>query len=111
MKQCSFCKIEKPENDFYMYSITKMTRGREQRGYVCKVCSDRTYGDIWFPIKGYDQMCEISNHGHVREIKENRYFDITHVQNSSTKYVYLTKGGENLEINIQSLMKRFVHTN
>lgn len=50
MEQCSFCKIEKLENDFYMYSNHHMTRGRVQKGYVCKRCSDMTYGDKWYPL-------------------------------------------------------------
>lgn len=108
MEQCSFCKIEKPEDDFYMYSIHKMTRGGVQKGYVCKSCSDRKYGDKWYPISGYDEKCEISNLGRVRELKENRYYDITNIQNASTSYVYLSKNGKSLRKNINSLMKRFV---
>ncbi|MGZ9816206.1 hypothetical protein ACXM0N_09780 [Peribacillus simplex] len=107
MEQCSFCKIEKLENDFYMYSIHNMTRGRVQKGYVCKRCSDMTYGDKWYPIIGYDEKCEISNHGSVRELRENRYFNITRVQNAGTSYVYLTKNGKSMRKNIGPLMKRF----
>ncbi|KRF63376.1 hypothetical protein ASG99_04410 [Bacillus sp. Soil768D1] len=107
MEQCSFCKIEKLEDDFYMYSIHNMTRGRVQKGYVCKSCSDMSYGDKWYPIIGYDEKCEISNDGIVRELRENRYFNITTVQNAGTSYVYLTKNGKNMKKNIRSLMKRF----
>lgn len=107
MEQCSFCKIEKHEDDFYMYGIHPMTRGRTQRSYLCRECSDMSHGDKWYPITGYDQECEISNRGHVREIKENRYFDITHIQNAGTQYVYLTKNGKKMRKNIRSLMKRF----
>lgn len=108
MEHCSFCNIEKPEDDFYMYSIHNMTRGRLQRGYVCKSCSDRLYGDKWYTISGYDQTCEISNLGHLRELRGNRYFDITNIQNASSRYVYLNKEGKMMKKNIDSLMKRFV---
>lgn len=108
MEHCSLCKIENPENDFYMYGITRMTRGRIQKGYVCKKCSDNFYGNEWYPIHGYDQQCEISNSGTVRELRENRYFNITHVQNASISYVNLTKNGKNMKKNIGPLMKRFV---
>jgi hypothetical protein len=107
MEQCTFCKIEKPEDDFYLYSIHHMTRGRIQREYICKSCSDRIYGDKWYPIIGYDQKCEISNRGCVRELRDNRYFDITIVQNASTSYVYLTKNGKTMRKNINSLIKKF----
>ncbi|MCM3651314.1 hypothetical protein [Metabacillus litoralis] len=107
MEQCTFCKIEKLEDDFYMYSIHPMTKGRIQKGYVCKQCSERMYGDKWYPITGYDQKCEISNRGTVRELKENKYFNITHIQNASTSYVRLTKNGKSMRKNILPLMKRF----
>jgi hypothetical protein len=107
MEQCAFCKIEKLEDDFYMYSIHKMTRGRVQKGYVCKKCSDSRYGDKWYRITGYEQNCEISNRGSVRELRGNRYYNITYVQNASTSYVYLTKNGKLLRKNIGPLMKRF----
>ena len=71
IKHCSFCNVEKPEDEFYMYNIAKMTTGREQRGYVvCKDCSDKSYGDKWYSIEGYDQHCEISNQGYVRELRD-----------------------------------------
>ena len=108
MEHCSLCEIKKPENNFYMYSIRKMPRGRIQKGYVCKDCSDRSYGDEWYPINGYDQKLEISNHGTVREIRENRYYNITHVQNARVSYVYLTKNGKSMKKNIGPLFKRFV---
>ncbi|ETT84157.1 hypothetical protein MKZ08_08560 [Viridibacillus sp. FSL R5-0477] len=107
MERCSLCKIEKLEDDFYMYAIYNMTDGRVQKSYKCKNCSDISYGDKWYPIVGYDQKCEISNSGFVRELRENRFFDITYVQNASTRYVYLTKDGKNMRKNIGSLMKRF----
>jgi hypothetical protein len=106
MEQCSLCKVEQPEDDFYMYSVHNMTRGRVQRGYVCKPCSSR-YGDKWYPIIGYDEKCEISNRGCVRELRESRYFNITWVQNAGTSYVYLTKNGKRMRKNISSLMKKF----
>jgi hypothetical protein len=109
MEQCSFCKIEKLEDDFYMYSVQNMTRGRVQKGYVCKHCSDRSYGDKWYPITGYEQKCDISNLGHVRELRGDRYFNITYIQNASTWFVYLTKNGKIMRKNIGSLMKRFVY--
>ncbi|MDM5212638.1 hypothetical protein QUF94_14515 [Peribacillus sp. NJ4] len=68
-------------------------------------------GDKWYPITGYDQKCEISNLGHVRELRGDRYFDITHVQNAGTRYVYLTKGGKRMRKNILPLMKRFIKDN
>lgn len=107
MKQCAFCKTEKHEDDFYMYSSHRMTGGRIQKGYVCKPCSDRTYGDKWYPFTGYDEKCEISNNQYVRELRENKYFNITHVQNAGVKYVYLNKNGKQMKKNIMSLMKRF----
>lgn len=107
MERCTFCKIEKLEDEFYMYGIHNMIRGRVQKSYACKRCSDRSYGDKWYPIIGYDEKCEISNHGYVRELRENRYFDITYVQNAGTSYVYLTKNGKTMRKNIRSLMKRF----
>jgi hypothetical protein len=35
----------------------------------------------WYPITGYDQKCDISNFGRVRELRGSSYIDITHVQN------------------------------
>jgi len=107
MERCSFCEIEKLEDDFYMYGIYPMTGGRVQKSYLCKSCSDMSHGDKWYPITGYDQKCEISNLGYVREIKGNRYYDITHVQNASTQYVYLTKNGKKMRKNVLPLMKKF----
>lgn len=107
MEQCSFCKIEKTEDDFYMYGIHNMTRGRVQKSYICKSCSDTKYGDKWYPIIGYDQKCEISIRGYVRELRGDRYYDITKIQNASTSYVYLNKNGKVMRKNIRSLVKRF----
>lgn len=107
MEQCSFCKIEKLEDDFYMYMYNKYGRRRGQTSYFCKSCSDRTYGSKWYPIAGYDQKCEISNQRYVRELRVGRYYDITIVQNASTQYVYLSKNGKRMRKNIRSLMKRF----
>ncbi|MFB5285158.1 hypothetical protein [Peribacillus sp. Hz7] len=110
MAECAFCKIVKPEDEFYMYSETKMTRGRIQKGYVCEHCSNSIYGDKWYPITGYDQVCEISKLGTVREIREDRYYNITHTRNASVSYVYLTKNDKKMKKHIQSLMKRFIYT-
>lgn len=110
MEKCTLCDIEKDKDNFYMYSIHKMSMGRIQKSYVCKVCSDISYGDKWYPIKGYDQKCEISTLGYVREIKENRYFDITHGQNAGTSYVYLTKNGKKMRKNVGALISKFVHS-
>lgn len=108
MKQCSFCKTETHENHFYMYSFHKTTTQREdQKGIMCKCCSDRNYGDKWYPIIGYEEKCEISNRGYVRELRENRYFNITRVQNAGKSYVYLTKNGKRMRKNILPLMRRF----
>jgi|SRR3954463_5862655 hypothetical protein len=108
MEQCVFCKIEKLEDDFYMYSVRKMTRGGVQKSYVCEECSNRMYGTKWFPITGYDEKCEISERGTVREIKEDRYFNITIVRNAGPQYVYLKKNGKIMKKNIRSLMTKFV---
>lgn len=107
MKQCSLCSLEKLEDDFYIYSIHKLSRGGIQKGYVCKRCSDMNYGNKWYPIIGYDENCEISNKGFVRELRENRYFNITNVQNGNTSYVYLTKNGEKVIRNIGPLTRKF----
>lgn len=62
----------------------------------------------WYPITGYDQKCEISNLGHVRELRGSSYIDITRVQNAGKRYVYLTKDGKNMLKNIAPLQKRFI---
>ncbi|MBO1582997.1 hypothetical protein [Bacillus sp. XF8] len=108
MERCFWCKVEKDEDDFYLYSYTKFRSGREEKSYLCKVCSDRSHGDKWYPIIGYDQKCDISNQGTVRELRGNRYYNITRVQNANTEYVYLTKNGKRMKKNIVPLMKRFV---
>jgi len=108
--QCFRCKVEKHEDDFYMYHEYNMTRGRVHKGYVCKECSDISYGDKWYPITGYDEECEISNQGHVRELRGNRYYEITNVQNASTRYVYLHKNGKKMLKNIGPLMKKIDFT-
>jgi hypothetical protein len=109
MERCSFCRVEKNEDDFHMYSIHNMTRGRIQKGFVCKPCSDSHYGDKWYPITGYDQICEISNYGNVRELKDGKFFNITTVQNASVRYVYLYKNGKAMKKNTSSLTKRFIY--
>jgi len=108
MKTCTFCSIQQEEDKFYMYSVTKMTRGRIQRGYFCRECSDSHFGDTWYPITGYDETCEISNRGDVRKIENNRYYHISHVQNASTHYVYLHKNGKMMKKNILPLMNKFI---
>lgn len=62
-----------------------------------------------YPITGYDQKYDISNKGDVRELRGNRYYLISFVQNASTEYVYLSKSGKNMRKNIGPLMKRFVY--
>ncbi len=111
MEQCSFCSMKQPESEFYMYRVTNMTRGRIQRSYVCKSCSDSHYGDEWYPITGYDEACEISNRGVVRKIENNRHYNITHVQNAGKQYVYLHKNGKMMTKNILPLMNRFLPKN
>lgn len=111
MPQCSFCQVKKDENEFYMYSEYKMVYGEIKKEYVCKPCSDSHYGTKWYPITGYDHECEISNEGHVREVRDGRYYGITTNQNASVSYVYLYKNGKEMRKNIRSLMKRFVKEN
>ncbi|HHQ2480903.1 TPA: hypothetical protein ACSPJ7_005288 [Bacillus cereus] len=108
MKHCWLCKVEKEEDDFYIYRFTKFKSGREEKSYTCKSCSDRTYGDRWYPITGYEQKCDISNPGTVRELRNGKYHVISIVQNASTEYAYLTKNGKRMKKNIGPLMKRFV---
>ncbi|WP_216831701.1 hypothetical protein [Alkalihalobacterium elongatum] len=71
MEKCDFCKRKQPDDVFYLYSVYHMTGGRVQKGYLCQSCSDRSYGDKWYPITVYYQQCEISNFGHVREVRGN----------------------------------------
>lgn len=104
MEQCIFCKIELFEKNFYIYSTS---RSKGKNVYMCKSCSDQTYGDKWYPIVGYDEKCEISNRGCVRELREEKYFNMTHVQNAGTRYVFLTKNGKIMRKNILPLMRKF----
>ncbi|OAK35900.1 hypothetical protein A6284_26595 [Bacillus wiedmannii] len=108
MECCWLCKTKKDEDDFYIYRFTKFRSGRQEKSYTCKACSDRTFGDKWYPINGYDEVCDISNQGHVRVLRDNKYHDITIVQNASTQYVYLTKNGKRMKRNIGPLMTRFI---
>lgn len=107
MKKCSICEIERPEDDFYMYSEHRL-RGRIEWEYSCKSCSDMLYGDKWYPIVGYDEICDISDRGTVRELRENRYYCISYVQNASVSYVYLHKNGKKMLKNIRPLKRKFV---
>jgi hypothetical protein len=59
-------------------------------------------------ITGYDQKCDISNQGDVRELRGNKFYLISFVQNAGTSYVYLSKNGKNMRKNIGPLMARFV---
>lgn len=111
MEECALCSVKQPENEFYMYSVYQMSSGRIKREFVCRSCSDHYNGDKWYPITGYDEICEISNRGVVRKIENNRYYDITYVQNAGKRYVYLHKNGKVMTKNILSLMKRFLPKN
>lgn len=62
----------------------------------------------WYPITGYDQKCEISNFGRVRELRGSTYVDITRIQNSGKRYVYLSKDGKRMLKNIAPLQRRFI---
>lgn len=109
MEQCVFCKISKNANEFYMYSHHRMVGGKEYTSYTCKDCSERHYGTKWYPIEGYNEICDISNTGTVRELRNGRYYNITHIRNAGVQYVYLSKGNKVMKKNIRSLMKRFVY--
>ncbi|MCI0767404.1 NUMOD4 domain-containing protein [Bacillus sp. TL12] len=108
MECCWWCKVEKEEDDFYLYRFTKFRSGREERSYLCKECSDKSHGDRWYPIIGYDKQYDISNKGTVRELRGNRYYNITRVQNANTQFVFLTKNGKVMKKNIDSLITRFI---
>lgn len=104
MEKCIICGTQKPEDDFYMYHHYKMTRYRDEITCVCRHCSDIKYGDKWYPIKGYDQTCDISNLGKVRELRGDRHFYISY-----TSDIYLSKNGKKMKKKIGPLMKRFVN--
>ncbi|PJZ20675.1 hypothetical protein CEW46_16305 [Bacillus cereus] len=108
MAHCYRCNVEKDENDFYLYRFTKFRSGREEKSYTCKACSDLTHGERWYPITDYDQKCDISSQGTVRELRDGKYHVISIVQNASTEYVYLTKNGKRMKKNIGPLMTRFI---
>ncbi|WP_182103163.1 hypothetical protein [Niallia taxi] len=110
MPHCTFCNVERDENDFYMHSSHKVN-GREQKGYTCKSCSDLHYGDTWYPIEGYNEKCDISKRGTVRELRNGRYYNITYVQNAGKQYVYLSKGDKDMRKNVGSLMKKYIYKN
>lgn len=109
MEQCGYCKVSKHEEDFEMYHHHKLVGGKEYTSYTCKDCSERHYGDRWFAIEGYDEICDISSKGTVRELREGRYYNISRIRNAGVQYVYLHKNGKQMKKNINSLLKRFVY--
>ncbi|MDQ0350358.1 hypothetical protein J2R98_000161 [Alkalibacillus filiformis] len=109
--QCIICKNEKSVDDICMYSINYMTKGRVQKRYYCKKCSVKKYGDNWRQIKGYDEHYEVSESGYVSVYRQDKYFDITHIKNASTRYVYLYKNGKKIKKNIYSLINKFFRDN
>lgn len=107
LPNCALCNVTLPEDDFQMYSEHRMTTGRIITEYVCKECSDSSYGTDWYPITGYDQVCEISKQGEVRELKNGRYYNITRNQGPYT-FAYLSKNGKEFRKHTLSLMRKFI---
>lgn len=88
----------------FMMSIQLFTKQSSKRGNYMRENRE----EKWYPITGYDQKCDISNFGRVRELRGSSYIDITHVQNAGKSYVYLSKDGKNMLKNIAPLQKRFI---
>jgi hypothetical protein len=130
MKECKICQVEKPISDFY--KCPTATDGYYGR---CKRCMsdveskkhrdqikekhayDNLPGECWLPIKGYEGIYEISNHGRLKRLAGKKRSGLFHCKEASIPerilrcgnaggypVAYLTKDGKGTSFLVHRLV-------